>query len=73
MVASHFLKQNKRVLVIGAKPMTFGVLRKTHTNQFRKSLKSVLIFLQENCGIMLVVDRFDSKRSLMNVIKCLFD
>ena len=58
-VASHFLKDGKRVLVIGGKPMTFGVLRKNHTNHFRKALKSSLIYLQENCGVMLVVDRFE--------------
>lgn len=51
-VAEHFLKQEKRVLVVGSSPISLGNLKR-HDNV----LPSVMDFLREHCGVFCLAGR----------------
>ena len=54
-VASHFLKQNKKVLVVGSRPMSL------HSKD--KRVASVMDFLSEHCGVFCLQKIGSQKRS----------
>ncbi|KAL9974380.1 hypothetical protein ACROYT_G011404 [Oculina patagonica] len=53
IVASHFLKQNKKVLVVGSKPISLSKRKKqgAHTK-----LASVMDLLSEHCGVFCLAE-----------------
>ena len=53
-MASHFLKQNKKVLVVGSKPMS---LTKRRNKGAHTKLASVMDFLSEHCGVFCLAGR----------------
>ena len=52
----YFLEQGKRVLVVGAKPLSFEECRKKP----QKRVGSLVEFLQQHCGVLFVADRSGS-------------
>ena len=52
----YFLEQGKRVLVVGAKPLSFEECRKKP----QKHVGSLVEFLQQHCGVLFVADRSGS-------------
>lgn len=52
-VAEHFLKQKKRVLVVGSWPISLGHIRRHDQN----SLPSVMDFLRVHCGVFCLAAR----------------
>ncbi|KAJ7376656.1 hypothetical protein OS493_033538 [Desmophyllum pertusum] len=55
-VASHFLKQNKKVLVVGSRPMSL------HSKD--KRVASVMDFLSEHCGVFCL-QKIGSQKSFV--------
>ena len=55
IVVSHFLKENKKVLVVCSKPMSLDVRKKRGR---QTQLGKLMNFLMEHCGVFCLPNRY---------------